>query len=135
MTWSRMIAAAAGVATVVTLMISAAAPASATTAQASCGTFAGPAWTFFNPMGEPHKQQGTTWKVIARGVPCSYAKTIAKQLVKTPYKGEAGTKLQSPKGWSCLPGGGSGAYGGKGTTGSCSQGANKQFGWGPAIKS
>jgi hypothetical protein len=133
MTWSRMIAAAAGAATVVTLVITAGALASTTAVQASCGTFAGPAWTFFDPMKEPHNQRGTAWKVIARGVPCSYAKTVAKQLVKTPFRGEAGTKLKSPKGWSCLPGGGSGNIGSKGTTGSCSKGS-QQFGWGPATK-
>ena len=133
MTPSRMLTAAACAATAVALGLSAAAPASVSRTQGSCGTFAGPAWTFFDPMKEPHKQKGTMWKVIARGVPCSYAKTVAKQLVKTPFKGEAGTKLKSPKGWSCFPGGGSGSIGSKGTTGSCSKGS-KQFGWGPATK-
>ena len=53
-------------------------------------------------------------------------------MVKTPFKGEAGTKLTSPKGWTCFPGGGY-SGGGKGTSGSCTQGS-KFFGWGPALK-
>ena len=134
MTPSRMFAAAACAATAIALGLGAAAPASSTTSQTACGSFTGPAWTFFDPMKEPHNQKGTKWKVTSwSGAPCSFATATAKQLVKTPFKGEAGTKLKSPKGWSCVPGGGSGNLGSKGTPGSCSQGA-KQFGWGPLTK-
>ena len=115
----------------VSLGLAAAAPASVSTTQAACGTFSGPGWTRVNPMADPPNQKGTAWKVIARGVPCTFAKTWARKLVKTPFKGEAATKLKSPKGWNCVAGGGY-SGGGKGTSGSCTQGA-KYFGWGPAL--
>ena len=107
-----------------------AAPAAASATQGACGTFSGPGWSRVDPMtGTALK--GTAWKVIVDGVPCPYAKTQAKTLVKTPFRGEALTKLKSPKGWSCVPGGGY-SGGGKGTSGSCNQG-KKYFGWGPAL--
>jgi hypothetical protein len=107
-------------------------PATASTAasQAPCGTFSGPAWSYVDPMQRPPLQTGTSWKVIAKGVPCSFASTWARKLVKTPFRGEAATKLASPKGWTCIAGGGL-TGGGKGTPGSCSQGP-KSFAWGGA---
>lgn len=105
-------------------------PAASSATQAACGSFSGPGWSRVDPItGTALK--GTAWKVIADGVPCSYAKTQAKALVKTPFRGEALTRLKSPEGWSCMPGGGY-SGGGKGTSGSCNQG-RKYFGWGPAL--
>ena len=49
-------------------------------------------------MARPVTQKGTAWKVTARGVPCSFALKEAKRMVKTPFKGEAGTKLTQPEG-------------------------------------
>lgn len=112
------------------LWLAAAAPSAVSAAEAACGTFDGPRWTRIDPMARPVNQSGTSWKVIARGVSCSFAKAEAKRLVKTPFKGEAATKLKSPKGWACVAGGGYGG-GGKGTSGSCNQGS-KWFGWAPA---
>jgi len=109
-----------------------AAPGAVSTTQAVCGTFNGPGWSRVDPMTGTGLK-GTAWKVIAQGVPCSYAKIQAKALVKTPFKGEALTKLKSPKGWTCVAGGGY-SGGGKGTSGSCNQG-RKYFGWGPALPS
>ena len=99
-------------------------------AQAQCGTFSGPAWSYVDPMLRPPLRTGTTWKVIAQGVPCSFATTWARKLVRTPFRGEAATQLASPSGWSCFAGGGL-TGGGKGTSGSCRQGA-KSFAWGGA---
>ncbi|MCP9487508.1 MAG: hypothetical protein MSC30_16800 [Gaiellaceae bacterium MAG52_C11] len=113
-----------------TLWPAAAAPASVSATDAACGTFNGPGWTRVDPTARPVNQSGTAWRVIARGVSCSFAKAEAKRLVKTPFKGEAATKLKSPTGWACVAGGGYGG-GGKGTSGSCSKGS-KWFGWGPA---
>ena len=131
-TWtSTRIAALAVMVVAVLLPVSAAAaPDSASVGQAACGTFSGPGWSRVDPMtGTPLK--GTAWKVLVDGVPCSYAKSQAKTLVKTPFKGEALTKLKSPKGWTCIAGGGY-SGGGKGTSGSCNQG-KKYFGWGPSL--
>lgn len=100
-------------------------------AQAPCGTFAGPGWKIVSMDGT--RKTGTTWNVTARGVACTYAKTTAKALVKTPFKGEARTKLTSPKGWTCRAGGGN-SVSGRGTPGYCQQGA-KSFSWGPATVS
>lgn len=110
-----------------------AASSSASATQATCGTFGGPGWTRVDPMAQPVNQSGTRWKVIARGVACPFAMAQAKVLVKTPFKGEALTKLKSPKGWTCVAGGGY-SGGGKGTSGTCNQG-RKQFGWGPSLPS
>ena len=116
--------------TTLTLAFAAAGWASPSAERAACGKFTGPAWTFSSSLtGE--KKQGTTWSVTARGVPCSFALKTARALVKTPFKGEARTRLKSPKGWSCLAGGGN-SHGGKGTPGYCSQGS-KSFTWGPAL--
>lgn len=104
--------------------------ASTAASQASCRTFRGPAWSYVDPMKRPPLQQGTTWKVIARGVPCAFAITWARKLVKTPFMGEAGTRFVNPEGWTCIAGGGL-TGGGKGTPGSCSQGS-RTFAWGGA---
>jgi hypothetical protein len=92
---------------------------------AACGTIPGPAWTF-GPTGE----KGATYKVTASGVACTFARSWASRLVKTPYRGEAGTHLTGPTGWSCLPT----VSWGHGTPGSCSKGAAR-FGWGINAKS
>lgn len=132
MTRSSIVAAAASAAAAVALGLSAAAPASLSAAQAPCGTFNGPVWTQVNGL-TGQSQKGTTWKVIARSAPCSFAKTWAKKLVRTPFKGEALTKLKSPKGWTCIADGGL-TGGGKGTPGHCNQGS-KTFAWTPALPS
>jgi hypothetical protein len=112
------------------LALAVAGRASPAAERAACGKFAGPAWTFSSSLtGE--KKRGTKWSVTARGVPCSFALKTAKVLVKTPFKGEARTRLKSPKGWSCIAGGGN-SHGGKATPGYCSQGS-KSFSWGPAL--
>jgi hypothetical protein len=132
---SRIAFAAAIAAATTTLGLAAVAPASVTTAQAACGTFVGPTWSYVNPLVNPPNQSGTTWKVTARGVKCSFATMWAKKLVKTPFKGEARTKFKVvPKAWSCIAGGGL-TGGGKGTPGTCSQGTQgkKLFSWGPAV--
>ena len=94
-------------------------------AHAACGTVAGPAWVF-GPTGE----KGNTYKVTATAVACSFAKTWAAKLVRTPYRGEAGTHLTGPAGWSCLPS----VSWGHGTPGTCSKG-KAVFGWGINAKS
>jgi len=99
--------------------------------QAPCGTFVGPGWKITSMDGTT--KAGTTWNVVARGVACAPAKATAKSLVKTPFKGEARTKLKSPKGWTCRAGGGN-SVSGRGTPGYCEQGA-KSFSWGPATAS
>ena len=73
---------------------------------------------------------GNTYKVTASGVACAFAKSWATRLVKTPYRGEAGTHLTGPAGWSCLPT----VSWGHGTPGSCSKGTAR-FGWGINAKS
>lgn len=103
-----------------------------TASQAACGTFVGPAWTFTNPLANPPEQKGTKWKLTAKGVKCSFASMWAKQLVKTPFRGEALTKFKKvPAGWTCIAGGGL-TGGGKGTPGQCNQG-RKMFHWAPAV--
>jgi hypothetical protein len=99
--------------------------ASVSVAVAACGTIPGPAWTF-GPTGE----KGITYKVTAGGVACTFARSWASRLVKTPYRGEAGTHLTGPPGWSCLPT----VSWGHGTPGSCSKGTAR-FGWGINAKS
>lgn len=115
-----LVAAAFGVAT--------GASAFPVSSQAPCGTFAGPGWKMTSMDGT--RKAGTTWNVVARRVACSYAKATAKSLVETPFKGEARTKLKSPKGWTCRAGGGN-SVSGRGTPGYCEQGS-KSFSWGPA---
>lgn len=102
------------------------------TAHASCGTFVGPAWTWLDMFAGTTKK-GNTWAVTARRVPCAYAKKTAKTLVKTPFRGEALTRIKAPKGWSCIADGGASA-GGRGTPGHCTQGS-KFFQWRPATGS
>src|SRR4051812_29487383 len=77
----------------------------------NCGTFTGAAWTV-----AAFGKKGTKWKVTEAGTTCSFARIWAIKLAKTPYHGEAGTKLIGPKGWSCLPG----IAESRGTAGSCS---------------
>lgn len=100
------------------------APAATTTTQAVCADFAGPAWAF-----PEFGKKGTSWKVTATGVPCTFASLWAKKLLRTPYKGEAATKLRGPTGWSCLV---SIPHGG-GVPGQCTKG-KKSFSWGPDAK-
>jgi hypothetical protein len=96
-----------------------------------CGTFTGAVWTV-----AAFGKKGTKWSVTASGTPCAFAKTWAMKLEKTPNRGEAGTKIVGPTGWSCLPG----IAASRGTSGSCTWPGNrspttqatKQFGWGPS---
>jgi hypothetical protein len=93
-----------------------------------CGTFSGAAWAV-----AAFGKKGTQWHVLAAGVTCSYARTWSIKLAKTPFKGEAGTKLRGPVGWKCLPG----IAESKGTAGQCWKGATQagpRFSWGPDIK-
>jgi hypothetical protein len=98
--------------------------ASSGAASAACGTIPGPAWVI-GPTGE----KGNTYKVVASGVACAFAKTWATKLVRTPYRGEAGTHLTGPAGWSCLPT----ISWGHGTPGTCRKGS-ASFGWGVNAK-
>ena len=107
------------VAAVAALVLATQAPASVATPLAACTTFKGPAWSV-PALGK----SGTTWKVTAKGVTCTFATTWAKKLIHTPYKGEAATKLHGPPGWSCLPS----IPAGTGVPGECSQGS-KRFDW------
>jgi hypothetical protein len=129
---NRVIGSIVLTAAALTLAFAAAGWASPTVAQAACGKFTGPAWTSTSSL-TGQKRTGTTWNVTARGVPCAFATKTAKVLVKTPFRGEANTRLKSPKGWTCIAGGGN-SHGGKGTPGYCSQGP-KSFQWGPALGS
>lgn len=129
---NRIIGSIVLTATVLALAFATTGWASSAVVQASCGKFTGSAWTSTSSL-TGQKKKGTAWTVTARGVPCAFAKTTAKALVKTPFKGEANTRLKSPKGWTCIAGGGN-SHGGKGTPGYCSQGS-KSFSWGPALGS
>ena len=100
------------------------AKASMTAPRTACADFAGPAWSF-----PEFGKKGNQWKVSARGVPCQFATTWSKKLLRTPYKGEAATKLRGPAGWACLP---SIPHGG-GVPGECRKGT-KLFSWGPDAK-
>ncbi len=125
---------AAFAATATALAATTAISAAPVRADGQCPKFAGPMWTHTNPMADPPQQRGATWKLTARGVPCSFAATWAKKLVKTPFKGEALTKFKVvPKGWTCIAGGGL-TGGGKGTPGQCNQ-KSKMFFWAPALPS
>ncbi|MFN0153185.1 MAG: hypothetical protein ACKVUT_02305 [Gaiella sp.] len=101
------------------------APASGLRSTAACGTVVGPAWE--NPA---FSKKGNKWVVNAKGVPCAFARTTAKRLMKTLWRGEAGTRLRGPAGWSCLPTLAS-TVGSKGTPGNCRNGS-KTFWWAPA---
>lgn len=94
-------------------------------AEASCGSVVGPSWE--NPA---FGKKGTKWRITANGVACSFAKPWAVKLMKTPWRGEAGTKLRGPAGWKCLPTLGS-TVGTRGSPGECRKGG-KVFFWGPA---
>lgn len=102
------------------------ASASVLRTQAGCGTVVGPKWE--DPA---FGKSGNGWLVIAKGVTCSYAKQWATKLVKTPWRGEAGTKLRGPAGWRCLPRVG-GTVSTKGSPGECRKGA-KLISWGPKV--
>ena len=124
MTRSRLVAITSALAAAAALSASIGTPAATTATRAACADFAGPAWSF-----PEFGKKGTKWKVVARGVPCPFATTWSKKLLRTPYKGEAGTRLRGPAGWSCLP---SIPHGG-GVPGECRKGA-KLFAWGPDAK-
>ena len=100
------------------------ATASTATTHAKCADFTGPAWSF-----PEFGKKGNKWAVTATRVPCAFATSWAKKLLRTPYKGEAATKLRGPAGWTCLP---SIPHGG-GVPGECRNGA-KLFAWGPDAK-
>jgi len=123
----RILIMAAIVAGTAALGSTAAAPASVGQAQAACKlTFAGPAWSL-----RAMSQQGNSWLIIKKGVTCKFANKWAKKLVKTPWRGEAGTVLKGPAGWSCLPRVG-GELVTKGTPGECRKGS-KLISWGPNL--
>jgi hypothetical protein len=95
--------------------------ATVTAHQAACPDFTGPSWSF-----PEFGKTGTSWKVTAQRVTCTFATRWAKKLLKTRYKGEAATKLKGPAGWHCLD---SIPHGG-GVPGECRSG-KKLFAWGP----
>lgn len=98
-------------------------------AAGSCGTFAGPAWKVVRPS-DGATRKGTLWRVEARGVTCSYAKTTAKALARrTPLKG-APRMIKGPKGWTCIAGVDRNAIAGGG--GYCQKGS-RSFSWVPTV--
>lgn len=101
-------------------------PAATLRSSASCGAVAGPVWE--DPA---FGKKGTKWLVRGNGVPCSFAKPWATKLMKTLWRGEAGTKLRGPAGWSCLPTFAS-TVSTRGTPGSCRKGS-KVFFWAPSV--
>jgi hypothetical protein len=119
--------------TVATIALTAAAaPAADLAMQVNCPKFQGPMWSRVDPFQGGEEITGTTWKLQATGVPCTFAAKWAKTLVKTPFKGEAVTKFRVvPKGWICRPSGDM-LGGGKGTPGQCNLGRKMIF-WAPAI--
>jgi len=98
------------------------APASVSTERAACGTVPGPAWTV-----PALSEKGSTYRVTAVHVTCAFASKWSAKLVRTPNRGEAGTHLLAPPGWSCLPVLPD-TVGTRGTPGGCSKGGAR-FDW------
>lgn len=96
-------------------------PAATTSASQACGTFAGTGWEDL-----VKGVKGTKWKIVAVGVPCSFAKTWAVKLSKPNYKGQPAGAIKGPAGWQCY----SAIDVAGGTPGMCRKGLKVHFAWG-----